>query len=82
MNQTVLITGTSSGYGKATAELFLDHGWNVVATMRQPKPDIFGSQSDHCNASRSFPSTFSRFFPACFPESGWPERRCVEGNDS
>ena len=47
MNQTVLITGTSSGYGKATAELFLDRGWNVVATMRQPKPDIFGSHSDH-----------------------------------
>ena len=47
MNQTVLITGTSSGYGKATAELFLDRGWNVVATMRQPKPDIYGSQSDH-----------------------------------
>jgi NAD(P)-dependent dehydrogenase (short-subunit alcohol dehydrogenase family) len=47
MNQTVLITGTSSGYGKATAELFLDRGWNVVATMRQPKPDIFASQSDH-----------------------------------
>jgi len=46
MNQTVLITGTSSGYGKATAELFLNRGWNVVATMRQPKPDIFGSQSD------------------------------------
>src|SRR5271168_821736 len=46
MNQTVLITGTSSGYGKATAELFLDRGWNVVATMRQPKPDILHSQSD------------------------------------
>jgi NAD(P)-dependent dehydrogenase (short-subunit alcohol dehydrogenase family) len=45
MNQTVLITGTSSGYGKATAELFLDRGWNVVATMRQPKRDIFGSRS-------------------------------------
>jgi NAD(P)-dependent dehydrogenase (short-subunit alcohol dehydrogenase family) len=46
MKQTVLITGTSSGYGKATAELFLDRGCNVVATMRQSKPDIFGSQSD------------------------------------
>ena len=46
MKQTVLITGTSSGYGKAIAELFLDRGWNVVATMRQPKPEIFGSQSD------------------------------------
>jgi NAD(P)-dependent dehydrogenase (short-subunit alcohol dehydrogenase family) len=47
MKQTVLITGTSSGYGKATAELFLARGWNVAATMRQPKPDIFGSQSEH-----------------------------------
>src|SRR5215471_9265269 len=44
MNKTVLITGTSSGYGKATAQLFFDRGWNVVATMRQPKPDIFGPQ--------------------------------------
>jgi NAD(P)-dependent dehydrogenase (short-subunit alcohol dehydrogenase family) len=46
MNRTVLITGTSSGYGKATAELFLERGWNVVATMRQPKSEIFGSPSD------------------------------------
>jgi NAD(P)-dependent dehydrogenase (short-subunit alcohol dehydrogenase family) len=46
MNRTVLITGTSSGYGKATAELFLERGWNVVATMRQPKSDIFRSPSD------------------------------------
>lgn len=41
--KTVLITGTSSGYGKAAAELFLDRGWNVVATMRKPKPEIFGA---------------------------------------
>lgn len=46
MNKTILITGTSSGYGKATAELFFDRGWNVVATMRHPKPDSFRSQSD------------------------------------
>jgi NAD(P)-dependent dehydrogenase (short-subunit alcohol dehydrogenase family) len=45
-NKTVLITGASSGYGKATAELFLERGWNVIATMRQPKPDIFNSRSD------------------------------------
>ena len=45
-HETVLITGTSSGYGKAAAELFLDRGWNVVATMRRPKPDMFGSQSN------------------------------------
>jgi len=34
MARTVLITGCSSGFGKATARLFLKEGWNVVATMR------------------------------------------------
>ncbi|WP_404710304.1 SDR family oxidoreductase [Sphingomonas sp. MMS24-J13] len=37
---TILITGCSSGFGLATAELFLERGWNVVATMRQPNADI------------------------------------------
>lgn len=46
MNKTVLITGTSSGYGKATAQLFLDRGWSVAATMRQPRLDVFGWQND------------------------------------
>lgn len=43
--KTILITGTSSGYGKATAELFLQRGWNVVATMRSPKPGILDATS-------------------------------------
>lgn len=34
MASTVLITGCSSGIGRATAELFAAHDWNVVATMR------------------------------------------------
>lgn len=34
--QTILITGTSSGYGLETARLFLAKGWNVIATMRKP----------------------------------------------
>lgn len=41
MTRTILITGTSSGYGKAIAEHFLDLGWNVLATMRRPVPDLF-----------------------------------------
>jgi NAD(P)-dependent dehydrogenase (short-subunit alcohol dehydrogenase family) len=46
MTKTILITGTSSGYGRATAELFLSQGWNVVATMRRPDPAVFGQTSD------------------------------------
>lgn len=38
---TVLITGCSSGFGKTSAEFFLARGWNVVATMRSPKPGLF-----------------------------------------
>jgi NAD(P)-dependent dehydrogenase (short-subunit alcohol dehydrogenase family) len=38
--QTVLITGSSSGFGLETARLFLDRGWRVVATMRTPRDDV------------------------------------------
>lgn len=46
MSQTVLITGTSSGYGKAMADLFLERGWNVLAAMRRPDPAVFGGAND------------------------------------
>lgn len=35
--QTVLITGCSSGYGLETARHFHALGWNVIATMRNPR---------------------------------------------
>lgn len=34
---TVFITGASTGIGHTTAELFRKHGWQVVATMRNPE---------------------------------------------
>ncbi len=39
--KTVLITGCSSGYGLDTARRFHAEGWNVVATMRTPRADLF-----------------------------------------
>ena len=38
--KSVLITGCSSGYGLQTALHFHDKGWNVIASMRTPRPDI------------------------------------------
>jgi len=37
---TVLITGASSGYGLETARYFHEQGWDVIATMRTPRPDV------------------------------------------
>ena len=39
MTKTILITGSSSGIGRATAKYFQEKGWNVVATMRTPEKE-------------------------------------------
>ena len=37
--KTILITGSSSGFGRLTARLFQKRGWNVIATMRSPEKE-------------------------------------------
>ncbi|MEP2781270.1 MAG: SDR family oxidoreductase [Pseudoruegeria sp.] len=44
--KTVLITGCSSGFGLETARHFLDKGWSVIATMRNPDETLLPA-SDH-----------------------------------
>ena len=35
MPKTALITGATSGFGRATAQRFAAEGWNVIATGRR-----------------------------------------------
>ncbi|MEI6412123.1 MAG: SDR family oxidoreductase [Bacteroidota bacterium] len=39
MQKIIFITGASTGLGRATALLFAEKGWNVIATMRKPEAE-------------------------------------------
>ena len=39
MSRSIVITGSSTGLGRATALLFAGKGWNVIATMRSPEKE-------------------------------------------
>jgi NAD(P)-dependent dehydrogenase (short-subunit alcohol dehydrogenase family) len=38
--KAIFITGSSSGLGRATAELFASKGWDVIASMRNPDKEV------------------------------------------
>ena len=45
--KTIVITGSSSGIGKATAKYFAGQGWKVAATMRTPENETELNQLDN-----------------------------------
>jgi NAD(P)-dependent dehydrogenase (short-subunit alcohol dehydrogenase family) len=52
MSKTILITGASTGIGKATATFFHEKGWNVAATMRTPDREQELSKLDNVLVTR------------------------------
>lgn len=52
MNKTILITGASSGIGKASALRFAQEGWNVIASMRTPGQEQVLSRLDNVLLTR------------------------------
>ncbi len=45
--KTIFITGASTGLGRATAILFAEHGWKVIATMRTPEKETELMNREH-----------------------------------
>jgi NAD(P)-dependent dehydrogenase (short-subunit alcohol dehydrogenase family) len=52
MSKTILITGSSSGLGRAAAKLFHRNGWNVIATMRTPSQETELNRLEHVLVTR------------------------------
>ncbi|MGA2603349.1 MAG: SDR family oxidoreductase [Verrucomicrobiia bacterium] len=52
MKKTALITGTSSGIGRAATNFFAGKGWNVVATMRRPTAEADWTGLDNVLVTR------------------------------
>lgn len=72
MVKTVLITGSSTGIGRAAAILFQKKGWNVIASMRNPDketellkhPNVFCARLDVTSAesvSEAIQKSIQRF---------------------
>ena len=64
---TILITGTSSGYGLETARHFDAQGWNVIATMRTPREGLLPESRPRARARRHRPESIAAAVEAAGP---------------
>jgi len=76
---TVLITGTSSGIGRATALGFADAGWNVIATMRNP--EAAGDLSARDNVAFSLRARGVPIASARATAEAWLQRVGLRGHE-
>jgi NADP-dependent 3-hydroxy acid dehydrogenase YdfG len=59
MNKIILITGASSGFGKATAEFFAANGWNCIITARsKEKIDALANELTQRHSVEVLPLVF------------------------
>ena len=70
MSKTVLITGASSGYGKATAKAFKDNGDTVIMTARNKEKLEKGEKEEIAEKMRGFNESRREKQPLNFPSAG------------
>ena len=72
MSKTILITGASSGIGKATAKRFQREGWNVVERVHTKKGHTYYQVELQARVSRE---EFVRLRDSAKAAGGWYSRQ-------
>lgn len=63
-NETMilLITGAAGGIGRATVDVFTEHGWKVIGVDRSPKYDGFPTSGVYIQADISLPEKLEEIY--------------------
>lgn len=58
----LLITGAAGGIGRATVDVFTEHGWKVIGVDRSPKYDSFPKSGVYIQADISLPEKLEAIY--------------------